>query len=450
MTQILGMPLPSHWGTAPLKHVTSLLNRGSTPTYVDNGPVRAIGQAANQHTGLDWERTRFHEYHGDVTKLKGRLQQDDVLINSTGTGTLGRVGYFEGDLDGIPSMADSHVTVARFLAGLVHPRYSYYWMRSKPFQEHIHAALTVGATNQIELNRDRLSSAPLPLPSIEEQRRVANFLDAETALIDRLVSTRLRQLAALEERSNAEVSETLIPDITRSPSGAWPWVWLPVLGEDRPLVRLGYLSRLQSGITVDGSREVGEDSVTRPYLRVANVQAGHVDLSSVTEVTLPRAMAARSTLRPGDVLMTEGGDLDKLGRGTVWDGQLPDCLHQNHVFALRPDPDRLDAAYLALMTQTLHGRCYFESTGTRTTNLASTNSSKIMSFPIPLPSLSHQRELVRYLRAQLDATTHVAEKLNQQMTLLAERRQALITAAVTGQVDVSSASRRGATDGITS
>ncbi len=89
-----------------------------------------------------------------------------------------------------------------------------------------------------------------------------------------------------------------------------------------PFVRLGYLATIQSGITVDGGRDAGTDAVTLPYLRVANVQDGHVDLESIAEITAPRAATRSSTLRRGDVLMTEGGDLDKLGRGTVWQ----DCV----------------------------------------------------------------------------------------------------------------------------
>ncbi|MEU5714331.1 restriction endonuclease subunit S [Streptomyces sp. NPDC020403] len=283
----------------------------------------------------------------------------------------------------------------------------------------------------------------IPFPSTKEQRRIATFLDAETARIDRLTAARQRQLGALEERAYAAVSETLVPGTLDAPAQVWPWVWLPGPSHDTPFVRLGYVCQLQTGLTVDGKRDVSGDVVTRPYLRVANVQADHVALESVTDITVPRSVAVRSTLLPGDVLMTEGGDLDKLGRGTVWHGELPGCLHQNHVFALRPDRDRLDGDYLALMTQTLHGRCYFESTGTKTTNLASTNSSKILSFPIPLPSVERQRALVREVRQSLDTVRHAKAALNRQLALLAERRQALITAAVTGQIDVTTASGRG-------
>lgn len=144
--------------------------------------------------------------------------------------------------------------------------------------------------------------------------------------------------------------------------------------------------------------------------------------------------------------MTEGGDLDKLGRGAVWGGEIPDCLHQNHVFVLRPDSAVLDARYLSLLTQTLHGRCYFESTGSKTTNLASTNSRKILSFPVPLPAIERQKELVAQVEEGARVIAEARALLRRQRALLAERRQALITAAVTGQFDVSTASGRNVTD----
>jgi type I restriction enzyme S subunit len=305
-----------------------------------------------------------------------------------------------------------------------------------------------GAVRTPRINPDDFGDIRVAFPPLEEQRRIADFLDAETSRIDQIAMVHRRQSDLLEERTSGVVSETMLPGVLSLPAKKWPWTWLPELPSDRPLVRLGYVCRLQNGLTVDSKRDVSGDSVTHPYLRVANVQAGRLSLDNVSEITVPRDIAERSTLRPGDVLMTEGGDLDKLGRGTVWGGELPDCLHQNHVFALRPNTARLDAGYLALMTQTLHGRCYFESTGVKTTNLASTNSGKIMSFPIPLPHVDVQRALVSQASTALGLADRARKCLNRQIDLLAERRQALITAAVTGQFDVTTASGRNTTQGV--
>jgi type I restriction enzyme S subunit len=154
--------------------------------------------------------------------------------------------------------------------------------------------------------------------------------------------------------------------------------------------------------------------MTMPYLRVANVQDGHLDLSSVTEIRVSKTAARSAMLKRGDVLMTEGGDLDKLGRGTVWNSEIENCLHQNHVFAVRPDRSKLMPEYLALITQSSYARAYFESTGTKTTNLASTSSSKIRDFRIPFVNVGEQRRVVEFLDAE---TTRI------DLLIAARRRQ---------------------------
>jgi type I restriction enzyme S subunit len=335
-------------------------------------------------------------------------------------------------------------TVLYATEGLIPGFYKHYF-RSSLLVSRL-ANITQGIRQGQTVDTEAFLNLRIPVPPLAEQRRIADFLDAETARIDKIHDRRIRQVATLRERAYAEVSEILIPGILTRPLGDPPWPWLPEMTSERPLTRLGYVCRLQNGVTVDGKRDVTGDVVARPYLRVANVQAGRVDLSTVAEISVPRSVTARSTLRRGDVLMTEGGDLDKLGRGTVWNEEIPDCLHQNHVFALRPDPELLDGRYLSLLTQTVHGRCYFESTGSRTTNLASTNSNKILSFPIPLPSVQRQRNLANEAQKGLDRVSKTIVLLERQLKLLAERRQALITAAVTGQFDVSTASGRGVTE----
>lgn len=274
------------------------------------------------------------------------------------------------------------------------------------------------STTVKHLSSSDILTERIPLPPITEQRRIADFLDAETAQIDRLQAARDRQLSVLDELATSRMS-AIVPSSSQA-----------------AYVRLGYLAGIQSGVTVDGNRDAGPDAVTLPYLRVANVQDGHVDLESVTEITVPRVIARSSTLKYGDVLMTEGGDLDKLGRGTVWLNEIQNCLHQNHVFAVRPDQGKLFPEYLALLTRTSYARAYFESTGTKTTNLASTSSSKIRDFRIPLIDIAEQERIVRQTRAWLQDIAKAQSALRQQSALLAERRQALITAAVTGQIGV--------------
>jgi type I restriction enzyme S subunit len=298
------------------------------------------------------------------------------------------------------------------------PRYAHYLLRSAPYQAEIGRRSKFMPPAQFDLPRDQLRTLRLHLPPLDEQRRIADFLDAETTRLDSLALPRARQLALLETREVSAISQ--------------------ILDDQAALrVRLGYLASLQSGVTVGGSRPMS-GLVERPYLRVANVKEDRLELESVTSIWVTPQEARASRLRNGDVLMTEGGDLDKLGRGTVWRDEISNCLHQNHVFALRCGP-RLLPEYLAYYTRAATARSYFALTGVKTTNLASTNSAKVRGLKIPLPSLPVQSERVSQVKTVLATGGELRRSLQRQEELVSERRQALITAAVTGLLDVTTA-----------
>ncbi|XYJ09375.1 restriction endonuclease subunit S [Telluria sp. B2] len=152
------------------------------------------------------------------------------------------------------------------------------------------------------------------------------------------------------------------------------------------------------------------DPVELPYLRVANVQDGHFNLNEVKTILVERSAVERYTLRSGDVLMTEGGDFDKLGRGAVWKALVAPCLHQNHVFAVRPLKEVLDSTFLAALSSSQYGRAYFKSCAKRSTNLASINSSQLKEFPVVLPPYREQQEIARVLDTW-EAAINSTEKL---------------------------------------
>lgn len=436
--------IPTNWRRGRLKDLVGMASNGvwGEEPLGDDTDIKCVRAADFDRASLRVSPDKLPARHLSFQdRTKHLLTKGDLVLEKSGGGEKQLVGaavLFDLDEPAVCSNFCARLTPAPG----VDSRYLSYVLASVYSQKLNELAIkqTTGIQN---LDSGAYFATPWAWPEEDEQRRIANFLDAETARIDRLAELRRHQQKTLEERAYAAISEILIPGILTAPRNEWPWPWLPHMEPSMPLVRLGYVCRLQNGLTVDSKRDSGRDAVVRPYLRVANVQAGYVDLGEVSEIKVPREMAERSTLRSGDVLMTEGGDLDKLGRGTVWRGELPNCLHQNHVFAIRPEPDRLDADYLALMTQSLHGRCYFESTGSRTTNLASTNSSKILSFPIPLPSMEKQRKLTTQAQTALESASLLKQRLARQLELLAEHRQALITAAVTGQFDVATASGQG-------
>ena len=205
--------------------------------------------------------------------------------------------------------------------------------------------------------------------------------------------------------------------------------------------RLKQISVIQTGITL--GKDYGDvELIERPYLRVANVQSGRLDLSEVTTVRVPPTEIKRATLKMGDVLMTEGGDIDKLGRGCMWLGDIPGCLHQNHIFAVRPNLTVLNPVFLVALMGSFHGRNYFQVTAKQTTNLATTNRTTLGNFPLYLPNLIEQQSILDYIAEQCGAQDAAIDGAHRQIELLQEYRTRLIADVVTGKLDVREAAAR--------
>lgn len=272
----------------------------------------------------------------------------------------------------------------------------------------------------------------LTLPDLAVQRRVVAHTSSRVHEIDQAIDSKRRLMRLLLERRHILVSDTVFAAAgaakASKPSGI---PWLPLIPEHWEIRRLKFAADLQSGITLGA--DYGDAMLAeRPYLRVANVQDGWLDLSSVTTIAIPVADVARYELHRGDVLVTEGGDFDKLGRGTVWDGEIDGCLHQNHIFAIRPHRELLEPRFLGVMMSSAHGRAYFTRTAQQTTNLASTNSTTVMNMPLPLPPVDEQRRILTTLAARTGVIDALLERLEGQIGRLAELRRIVITQAVEG------------------
>lgn len=185
---------------------------------------------------------------------------------------------------------------------------------------------------------------------------------------------------------------------------------------------------VQTGVSKSDSRAI-LDAIEVPYLRVANVQDGYVELGDLKTIRLERTQLQRYVLREGDVLLTEGGDADKLGRGCVWAGQAAPCVHQNHVFVVRTAPGNLLPEFLSRQTGTTYGRAYFKACSKQTTNLASINSSQVKQYPVLLPPIGEQRQIVE----ALSAWDHAIQSAEQLLTLKERRKRALMGQLLTGK-----------------
>ncbi|MET7500270.1 restriction endonuclease subunit S [Streptomyces microflavus] len=230
------------------------------------------------------------------------------------------------------------------------------------------------------LDTARLQELEIGIPSMAEQRRIVAAYDA----FDRRIAGLKGLLGKLRVAEDALIANALSQDR----SSSWE------------RVRLDSVASVAAGVTL-GAEPVGEGTVELPYLRVANVLDGRIDVTEVKTVRIVRSHYGRFALRKGDLLLTEGGDLDKLGRGAVWDGRIEDCLHQNHVFRVRCG-ERMLPKFLALYTSSVEGRAYFQAVGKQTTNLASINSTQVRLMRVPVPPAEEQESVLKPIQSIRD------------------------------------------------
>ena len=255
--------------------------------------------------------------------------------------------------------------------------YLVYFLRTKEahFSKHARGATIQGITRQV------VADLEIPLPPLAEQRRIAAILDqAET-----LRTQRRQALAHLDS-----LTQSIFLDMFGDPVAndrSWP-----------DSLTLGEVADIASGVTKGRNLE-GKVTRELPYLAVANVQDKSLRLDGVKSINATEDEIQRYRLRKDDLLLTEGGDPDKLGRGTLWNDELPECIHQNHIFRVRLNTELLTPLFLNWIVGSLRGKKFFLRSAKQTTGIASINMTQLKGFPLLAPPLPLQQTFATRIQA---------------------------------------------------
>jgi len=230
----------------------------------------------------------------------------------------------------------------------------------------------VGSAQSV-INTAVLKSWQIPVLDLEEQRRIAAILDqAET------LRTQRRSALALLDSLTQSLFLDMFGDPVTNDRG-WP-----------DSLALGEVADIASGVT-KGRKLDGKATREVPYLAVANVQDKALRLTGLKTIEATEDEIARYRLQIDDLLLTEGGDPDKLGRGTLWKEELPECIHQNHIFRVRLTHAALHPLFLNWLVGSTRGKNYFLRSAKQTTGIASINMTQLRSFPLLVPPLPLQQ-----------------------------------------------------------
>jgi type I restriction enzyme, S subunit len=487
-TDLPSLPvLPKGWVWSVPKDFCSTIASGSTPAANEmsdgEGEIPFIKVYNLTHHGnLDFRvRPTFISRAINSGRQKRSIAKpNDVLINIVGP-PLGKVSIVPNDH---PEWnINQAIVLFRACDGISH-RYLAYAFQTQPIMDRLTglAKATAGQFNiGVSMCRDVF---PVPIAPSSEQARIADRIDelftdiaagvaalervrrnltryrsavlhaAVTGrltaawraqhgppdepgpkLLERILAERRRQW---EERTLAKYArdgreppknwreryEEPVRPKTDGPSGlpdGWCWATL-----DQLSYVTGGLAKNQKEAGGPGMRDV-------PYLRVANVQRGYLDLEQIKTISAKKEDIAELRLKPGDVLFTEGGDRDKLGRGWVWEGQIEECIHQNHVFRARPYSGDMRGELLSHAGNS-YGQFWFQQNGKQSVNLASISLGVLRQFPAPVPPAAEQAAIVEGVQEKLSQIDALETEIEHGLARAARLRQAVLKAAFEGRL----------------
>lgn len=416
--------IPVHWDVSLLKYAIQWKSVKGYPDepilslYRDYGVVPKDSRDDNHNvTSLDTSGYKVVDI-GDLVINKMKAWQGSMAVSK---------------YRGIVSPA---YHVCRIIDSKINKRYLHYLLRNPAYLPEYMRLSSGLRTGQWDLGFDDFKTIPFIIPSLNEQEQIVNFIDSRCIQIDAVLEKTRASIEEYKKLKQAVITQA----VTKGIRGDRPMKesgipWIGSIPAEWNVSTLGKFISIDSGISVGKKYALGTPLVEVPYLRVANVQGDHIDLSDVATIMVTLDEAEKYKLKAGQLLMTEGGDRDKLGRGCLWSGEIENCIHQNHVFAVQTD-ERLTVKYLDYLTTSEVARVYFDLTAKKTTNLACTSKSTIQKFVIPVPSVTEQTDICDYLNKEckkldemLQAKANIIEQLN-------NYKKSLVYEYVTGKKDV--------------
>jgi type I restriction enzyme S subunit len=420
--------VPLHWERRTLKQIVSTpITDGphETPNFPDQG-IPFVSAEAIASGNVDFSKIRGFISREDHARYSEKYvpKRGDIYMVKSGA-TTGVTAIVETDIE---FNIWSPLAAIR-CASTALPRFVLNYLRSRNFLEGV--ALNWSFGTQQNIGMRVIENLSIALPPLSEQITIAAFLDDETTKIDTLVAEQRRLIELLKEKRQAvithAVTKGLDPNASMKPSGIY---WIGNIPDHwaLPPVYLRYEAVL--GKMVDAKRATGKYPI--PYLRNADVYWDQINVDDLPLIDLEPDEIERFTVRSGDILICEGGA--GIGQTAIWENQIERCAFQKALHRLRPRTSTETVRYFYYcMRFAVETGVFLVDGGSTIPHLT---GEKLRALRLPCPPASEQREIAAFLdtgMASFDALTAEAQRA---INILEERRTALISAAVTGKIDV--------------
>ena len=422
--------IPEGWEVVRLKYLADFEPTCDTSDLTDESEITYTPMECIKNGGFE-NRSAFY---GNLSHTLTPFQNGDIaMAKVTPCFENGNIAIMNNLFSGF-GLGSSELFIFRTKS--ISTRYLFYWLQNKAFVAKACSTMT-GTGGLKRISPTFIRNCPVHCPPADEQDKLSDYLDAKCSEINVLLSKARSSIEEYKKLKQAIITQAVTKGVRGERKIKDSGIeWIGEIPAEWRKTQLRHCAAIKSGITLGKSYSKDTVLIERPYLRVANVQGGYVDLNDLATIEVTPDEDLKYRLHSGDVLMTEGGDRDKLGRGCVWHGEIEPCLHQNHVFAVQTNETILLPEFLEYLTASDVGRSYFDVTAIKTTNLACTSSSKVLAFTIPLPPIEEQIEIVNFIKRRSLELNKIIMKKELLVQELESYKKSLIYEVVTGKREV--------------
>lgn len=422
--------IPDEWRTKRIKHTTYVKGRIGwqglkSDEFIDDGPYLVTGTDFNKGL-IDWDscyHVSFERYNEDHYI---QLKENDLLI--TKDGTIGKTAIVKDQPD--KASLNSGIFVTRPTSNDYITSFLYWVLNSIVFSDFIDFTKT--GTTISHLYQNVFVDFTFPIPTLIEQTKISTFLDHETARIDTLIQKKERQIELLKEKRAALISHAvtkgLDPNVKMKDLGV-EWLGeIPEHWQILPLRRL--IKRIRNGVTL---KQIEPSDYTVQVTRIETISQGVVDLSKTGHVEwVP--LLLNYELQKGDLLFSHINSISMIGNCALYDLDVP-LYHGMNLLCLRPN-SIVSPRWFWYLISSEGVRWSFGSLAKPAINQASLTTMEIKSFRLVLPPPNEQYTIIKHIDNETARIDAMIEKVQQSIDLLKEYRTALISAAVTGKIDI--------------
>ncbi|MDE0152966.1 MAG: restriction endonuclease subunit S [Gammaproteobacteria bacterium] len=417
--------IPAHWGMKRLKY-SAFINSDTLPETTDPDFVMSYIDIGNVDPYFGVVSSEEMTFQNAPSRARRIVHDGDTIISTVRT-YLGAIALIH-DLTPNTIVSTGFATIRPHKSV---PKFMSYVLREAGFVGEI-VARSVGVSYPA-VNASEVGDISIPLPDLREQQAIATYLDRETKKIDALIEKQEQLINLLKEKRTALISHAvtkgLNPDAPLKDSGIeWlgeiPAHWGVTAAKKQFSIQLGKM--LQKSPTRRGDTEV-------PYLKARHVQWFSVDASSLPTMWIGERESEKYCVQEGDLVVCEGGEGGRCGLVQ----KVPDnCIIQNALHRVREAKNgESRVEYLQYVISAVSSAKWFDATNSKAT-IAHFTKDKFNELSIPVPSHAEQCSIATFLDRETAKIDTLISKIHQTIELQKESRSALITAAVTGKMDV--------------